>query len=63
MRPADRCRDSTLNTPLVLRAVDYGADIVHALGHKYLAGHSDCSWARWSLGRRRSAMPCGPGAT
>ena len=33
--------DSTLNTPLVLRPLDYGADIVMHSATKYLAGHSD----------------------
>jgi cystathionine gamma-synthase len=33
--------DSTLNTPLVLRPLDHGADIVMHSATKYLAGHSD----------------------
>ena len=33
--------DSTFNTPLVLRPLDYGADIVMHSATKYLAGHSD----------------------
>jgi len=33
--------DSTLNTPLVLRPLDYGADIVMHSATKYLSGHSD----------------------
>lgn len=33
--------DSTLNTPLVLRPLDFGADIVMHSATKYLAGHSD----------------------
>jgi cystathionine gamma-synthase len=35
------CMDSTFNTPLVLRPLDYGADIVAHSATKYLAGHSD----------------------
>ena len=35
------CIDSTLNTPLVLRPLDYGADIVMHSATKFLAGHSD----------------------
>ncbi|HEY3632597.1 MAG TPA: PLP-dependent transferase [Jatrophihabitantaceae bacterium] len=33
--------DSTLNTPMVLRPLDYGVDIVMHSATKYLAGHSD----------------------
>ena len=33
--------DSTFNTPLVLRPLDHGADIVMHSATKYLAGHSD----------------------
>lgn len=33
--------DSTLNTPLVLRPLDYGVDLVMHSATKYLSGHSD----------------------
>ncbi|SDI95788.1 cystathionine gamma-synthase [Frankineae bacterium MT45] len=33
--------DSTLNTPLILRPLEYGVDIVMHSATKYLAGHSD----------------------
>ncbi|MEP7019989.1 MAG: PLP-dependent transferase [Pseudonocardiales bacterium] len=35
------CVDSTFSTPLVLRALDYGADVVMHSATKYLSGHSD----------------------
>ncbi len=35
------CVDSTLNTPLILRPLDHGADVVMHSATKYLAGHSD----------------------
>ncbi len=35
------CVDSTLNTPLVLRPLEYGADVVMHSGTKYLSGHTD----------------------
>ncbi len=35
------CMDSTFNTPLVLRPLDFGVDIVAHSATKYLAGHSD----------------------
>jgi len=35
------CVDSTFSTPLVLRPLDFGADIVMHSATKYLSGHSD----------------------
>jgi cystathionine gamma-synthase len=35
------CVDSTFSTPLVVRPLDYGADIVMHSATKYLSGHSD----------------------
>ena len=35
------CVDSTFNTPLILRPLDFGADVVMHSATKYLAGHSD----------------------
>jgi cystathionine gamma-synthase len=35
------CVDSTFNTPLILRPLDFGADVVMHSVTKYLAGHSD----------------------
>src|SRR6266581_3290046 len=35
------CMDSTFNTPLVLRPLDFGVDVVAHSATKYLAGHSD----------------------
>ncbi|PZS33781.1 MAG: cystathionine gamma-synthase [Pseudonocardiales bacterium] len=35
------CVDSTFSTPLVVRALDYGADVVMHSATKYLSGHSD----------------------
>lgn len=35
------CVDSTFSTPLVVRPLDYGADVVMHSATKYLAGHSD----------------------
>lgn len=35
------CVDSTFSTPLVVRPLEYGADIVMHSATKYLAGHSD----------------------
>ena len=58
------CVDSTFNTPLIVRPLDFGADVVMHSATKYLAGHSDVlmgvlvtrSPSRW-------ARPCVPGAT
>jgi cystathionine gamma-synthase len=35
------CVDSTFNTPLILRPLDYGADVAMHSATKYLSGHSD----------------------
>jgi cystathionine gamma-synthase len=35
------CVDATFSTPLIVRPLDYGADIVMHSATKYLAGHSD----------------------
>jgi cystathionine gamma-synthase len=35
------CMDSTFNTPMVLRPLDLGVDVVAHSATKYLAGHSD----------------------
>src|SRR6195952_5306572 len=63
--------DSTWNTPMVLRPLEYGADIVMHSATKYLAGHSDVLmgavvaaddevWARLKL--RRDLGGAFPGA-
>ncbi len=35
------CVDSTFNSPMVVRPLEYGVDVVMHSGTKYLAGHSD----------------------
>jgi cystathionine gamma-synthase len=63
--------DSTLNTPLVLRPLDYDADVVMHSATKYLAGHSDLLMGALvtrsesladALGARRDMTGAVPGA-
>jgi cystathionine gamma-synthase len=65
------CVDSTFNTPLVLRPLDFGVDIVAHSATKYLAGHSDALMGALitrdpalnkTLYRRRDVTGAMPGA-
>ena len=65
------CVDATFSTPLVVRPLDFGADIVMHSATKYLAGHSDVllgalvvrsESTAWDLHLRRTLTGAVPGA-